>query len=110
MEDRIPCINPSCRRTAKRDNEHEQEIICGKCFRALPISIRTRRKQLDRRNRKLDRLAKRRAFQGDWDQWGRVGRLFDAAWEANWSAIRAYFQPGERPEGLGSFLEDMGLK
>lgn len=110
MSDRIPCINPNCRRTAKREDFDGQEIICAKCFRALPASIRTRRKQLQKRSRLLDRLARRKALQGKGFKWALVARKFDAAWSENWEAMRAYFAPGERPEGLPAFLEDMGLK
>jgi len=38
---RIPCINQRCKRTAPADKYRPgTEIICGKCFKALPAEIK----------------------------------------------------------------------
>lgn len=109
--DRTPCINPSCRRTAPRDAD-DAEIICGRCFRALPAKLRDRFKQLRRREKMLLRLIDKRIAKGTVQVEtiklieGRMRRDF----EANWQAIRTYFRSASgSPVGLDGFLREIGL-
>jgi hypothetical protein len=110
---RIPCINPTCRRTAARDRDDdpETEIICGKCFRALPVALRGRYKQLSQREKRLLRLADRAVTKGEIgpDRVNRIARLIETARAQNWGAVRQYFQRPDRPAGLEGFLQEVGL-
>jgi hypothetical protein len=112
MNDRIPCINPRCRRTAPAEKYDEgTEIVCGKCFRALPLALRVHRRALERRDRRLLRLVERRVARGTITpvQVERV-RLFSAnRLHANWAAIKRCFTAPERPVGLEGFLQEIGL-
>lgn len=105
---RIPCINPRCARTSKADGAGE--MICGKCFKALPLEMRRRDRQCRRRlkglSRKIDvKIAKV-------ENWTRLGRLHEAAsrlFYRNWERMRRYYSEPERPAGLENFLKEIGL-
>lgn len=107
---RTPCLNPRCGRTFKQERVGE-EVVCGKCWRALPVRLTRRHKMLRARNRKLDRLAKRKrkGERATPRQLWRIGMMYDRAWEKNWQEIRAQFVGDEKPEGMDAFLEEMGL-
>lgn len=110
MTDRIPCLNPPCRRTAPADKyEPGDEIVCGKCWKLLPPRLTARYKALKRRDRRLDRLALKGRHQSRGPQWERVTSLFTAAQGRNWAAIRACFLQPEKPVGLEAFLDEVGL-
>lgn len=112
MADRICCINPSCRRTAPRDKfPHSSGIICAKCWKALPEHMRRRHKQLNGRNRVLDRLVNKPAFSPDArrPQWVRLDRNFRALWARLNASMIHFFTAGEEPHGLDDFLKENGL-
>lgn len=108
---RIPCINPRCRRTAPADKyEPGTQIICGKCWKLVPESLRKRDRYLWRHHRKLERYRKRGL---DPIEANRVDRLIDQVeghLHSHWGQIRACFiGDSEKPEGLDAFLEEMNL-
>ncbi|MGX9145866.1 hypothetical protein [Mesorhizobium sp. 128a] len=111
MADRIRCINALCRRTSQADGSGE--MICGKCFRALPVSVKRRdrqcRKRINGLKRKIERLLAKSDGRADIS---RLDRLHDAAlrlFYRNWERMRAYFQTPDKPAGLETFLEEIGL-
>ncbi|ESY88360.1 hypothetical protein X739_00890 [Mesorhizobium sp. LNHC220B00] len=111
MSDRVGCINPRCRRTSKADGSGE--MICGKCFRALPTDMRRRDRQCRRRlnslKRKIERLLAKSDGRADIS---RLDRLHDAAlrlFYRSWDRMRAYYQTPDKPAGLDTFLEEVGL-
>jgi hypothetical protein len=88
-----------------------EEIICGKCFRALPEPIRREYRTLRRRERKLLRLIARRvaAHSIDPATIDLIQQRMFARFDANWSRIVNYFVAPERPVGLEAFLQEMRL-
>lgn len=112
MSGRIPCINPSCRRTAPADKyEPGEEIICRTCWRLLPKHLADRWKRFGRRERRLIRLIDRRLARHDItvDRINGMAVRMDARRVEIWGAIRAYFRSPERPAGLDAFLEEAGF-
>ncbi len=110
MADRIPCINRRCRRTGNPDKMPDtKEIICGKCWKMLPKARRDRHKQLWRRERKLNRLAEKHAGTRKIIKIGRMQRRNREAFLREYDAVFRFFNAPERPEGLESFLEEVGL-
>lgn len=112
MSDRIPCLVPGCRRTAPRKKFPDAvELICGKHFRMLPKAVRDRRRDLKRRARRLERYMDREVAKGRMTEGGR--RVLQEAMErdldAIWEKMRAYFLAPEKPVGLESVLEELGL-
>lgn len=107
---RIPCINPRCRRTASRTEFPDSvEIICGRCFRSLPASLRRRHKAYWTLVRKLRRLSRRKDMVERTGQLARIGEMNDRLGNKLWRAIAAYFVPIDKPKGLDAFLEEIGL-
>lgn len=110
MSDRTPCINPRCRRTFKQEQEGE-EVICGKCLRALPSEIRNDHRRYWREYRKWDRRIKRTAdvlkAQRMHVVRDRFGDMIGKHWDAE---IKTYFQASEKPAGIEAFLEEAGLR
>jgi hypothetical protein len=109
--DRIPCINPRCRRTARADRyEPNTEIICGKCFRALPPDVKARRRQLEGRLRHVKRsVARRFAAMGiEVERSGTVRRV-QIELNVQWDEIKCHLNSPERPMGLDGFLQEVGL-
>jgi len=105
---RIPCINPSCRRTAPREKFPDAEaVICGRCFRALPGNMRAYHRLLERRSRRLARLIERRVARGDPPP-PEVGRYTARKLEESWERIAAYYLAPKGPVGLDAFIEEMG--
>lgn len=110
--ERIPCINPQCRRTARADKyEPGEQIICRLCFRKLPKSIADRYRQLKRRERRLLRLIDKRLKAGtiSSDFIDGLQDRHEAQRTENWMRMRAFFRPVERPAGIETFLEEMRL-
>jgi hypothetical protein len=109
VSDRIPCINPRCRRTAPVERHGEgAEIICAKCFKALPQDLRTDHRRCWREIRKWRKRATRSSnpikaarMRDIVDRW--AGRL-----DLNWSRIRAAVIEPEKPEGLDAFFDEIG--
>jgi hypothetical protein len=108
---RIPCINPQCRRTAPADGDDETQIICGKCWRTLPRSLRDRYQQLSRREKNLLRVTERKFARGEIGsrRVARIACLIEGSRGRNWASIRAYFRPIDKPVGLDGFLQEIGL-
>jgi len=112
MSDRIPCINPRCRRTAPADKcDLGSEIICGKCWRSLPRQMRERHRSLERRAKRLGRLIERRIAKGTIaaDTVDRLGTVVDRRLHESWEELKVHFIAPERPIGLDNFLEEVGL-
>lgn len=113
MADRLPCVNPRCRRTDAIEKHPGHDcIICQKCFKALPASVRTEYKHLRRRERTTERRIARRA-KTDYPTTPAVAawirkRLRERA-SRNYDAIWGFFRPNDKPEGLDAFLEEFGL-
>ena len=111
MPDRIPCINPRCRRTAARDKfPHSNEIICGKCFRTLPVAAQREHRRLWREIRKWERRITRTS---DDIVANRIRRVLDrksAQLNRHWdSDIEPQFLAPQKPAGLDAFFEEAGL-
>lgn len=109
MIDRIPCVNPLCRRTGSIEKFPDcTEICCGKCWKLLPKALTARYRQIRRRwtkvNRRVDRgIAKGRAY-----PYG-LYALLQQQNRANWRAIQSYFTAPPAPAGLENFLKENGL-
>lgn len=111
-DDRIPCLNPRCRRTAPADRyAPATEILCYKCWRTLPRAMRDGLRRLERRARKVERLIRKREAQGSIPPYvaRRVRRRLRNRHHDRWDRIRHYFQAPEKPAGLDAFLEEIGL-
>lgn len=108
-EARTPCLNPRCRRTFKAD-DCSSEVVCGKCFGTLPSEIRNEHRRCWREYRKWDRRIKRTGdplkAQRMHDIRDRFGFLIDRHWQRE---IKPFFLAPEKPEGLDTFLEEVGL-
>lgn len=112
MSDRISCCNPKCRRTAPAERHPgADEIICGKCWKLLPKALTSRYRALRRRDTKGRRLAEKKDRVGKLTdrQIDECDRLAHKLVRQNWLAIRNYFRETEKPEGLESFLSEVGL-
>lgn len=110
--DRIPCINPSCRRTAPREkHEDDEEIVCAKCWKLLPKRLTVRYRALRKREKKLLKLIDRKVARHEISS-DRINDISHSLWQqmrANWVEIRSFFLRPEKPEGLDSFLEGIGM-
>lgn len=109
MSDRIPCINPRCRRTAARDKYPDsEEIICGKCFRALPAGLRAEHRRFWREYRKWERRILRTSDPLKAQRMHDILNRWGAMLDGNWHAIRRTVVTPEKPAGLDAFLEEAG--
>lgn len=106
--DRVPCINPRCRRTFKQEREGE-EVICGKCFRMLPAEIRSEHRRIWREIRKWDRRITRTADMLKAARMHDIRARWAARMDENWAQIRALTINPVKPEGLDAFLQEVGL-
>lgn len=109
---RIPCINPNCRRTADAAKfAAGEEIICGKCWKALPKRLTARYRALRNRSRQIDRIIRKRRARGEIHNRAYALHLrLDRLCEANGRLIKAYFtNPAAEPAGLENFLKETGL-
>ncbi len=85
---RISCIIPQCPRSALRSLfPNADEIICGRCWRTVDLSLRERYAQLKKREKRLERLEQLKALQH---------RHFGVSWSLlreqqrkNWATIEA---------------------
>lgn len=108
--DRIPCLNPRCRRTfARRPGDTDtSETVCAKCWKLLPKPLTQRYRQIDRRWKAIARRVQKREARGQ----AFPPDLFDLLHRhhrRNWTAIRSYFTNPPAPEGLENFLKKVGL-
>lgn len=113
--DRNPCLNPRCGRTFKREPGESEgcEVVCGKCWKTVPLHLRQRYKALRRRYRRIERLLRKKRApvgmrQPEKQAW-LVRRMLDRQIDGNWSLIRASILAAEQPQGLEQFLEENGL-
>lgn len=107
---RIPCINPRCNRTAPAEKyEPGTEIICGKCFKALPTELKAdhRRcwREINKWRRRIARTSDEIKIQRMNDLVNRWGFRLDA----NWRKVRAHIIEPDRPSGIDTFMREMGL-
>jgi hypothetical protein len=111
MSERIPCINPSCRRTAAADKYGaDAEIVCGKCFRTLPKQVADRYRSVRRRGKAMVRKAERRIAKGEPEaKFYAVFDRMDHHYAVSWAAIKSYFTAPPAPAGLENFLKENGL-
>lgn len=108
MSSRIPCINPLCRRTAAQDKfPGSTQIICGKCWRAVPDRIRRRWKQLKTRWKRLERAMRKNHVHGE--TWSRVVDRLESAWDRLDADVVHYFTTSETPAGIEDFLKENGI-
>lgn len=108
---RIPCINPRCKRTAPADKyEPGTEIICRKCFKALPAELRD---EYSRCRNEIGKWERRVTRTSDEIKIKRMHDIVDK-WvlkaDFNWRKIREHIIEPERPAGIENFLSEMGLK
>lgn len=119
MSDRVPCLNPRCGRTFKRQHE-EEETICGKCWRLLPPSVRHRDRQLRRRWKLVERLeAKGTGHRRRGRKFGKpnigapqsytMALKMQQIWRRHWNRVRNFYLAPEKPVGLEAFFEEVGL-
>lgn len=107
---RIPCLNPRCNRTGSPEKlPNCTSIVCYQCWKKTPKAFTERYKSLKKRERSLQRMLKKRPETHE------NPHIFDRIWwqmDVNWARIRAYWtapEPESPPEGLESFLEEVGL-
>lgn len=111
-EPRTHCLNLRCQRTFKQEHEGET-VVCGKCWKLLPAAVRQRGRLIERM------AAKGTAHRRRGRKFGRpeigapqsytMGSKFDRLWERHWTRIRIFFHAPDKPEGLETFLEEIGL-
>lgn len=110
VSDRIPCINPRCRRTFKADDGNS-EVVCGKCFRTLPEAVRKEHRGYWREIRKWDRRILRTADELKIARMRPIRKRFSDQLNRHWdTVIKPFFLAPEKPEGLDSFLEEAGFQ
>ena len=112
MTERISCCNPKCKRTASVERHPgSSEIICSKCWKLLPKALTARYRALRRRDTKALRLATKKERAGGLTdkQINECDRLAEILLRRNWLQIRNYFRETEKPQGLESFLSEVGL-
>ncbi len=107
-EGRTPCINPRCKRTGSSE-EFPSEMICGKCFRALPAELRNEHRRYWREYRKWDRRITRTSDILKARRMHDIRDRFGFLIERNWQRIRSVVLTPQKPEGLDAFLEEVGL-
>lgn len=108
-EGRTPCINPRCRRTADA-TKFPDEMICGTCFRALPLPLRAEFRLAWREYRKWN---KRYFRTSDEIKKARIGDIV-GRWafriDSAWINIRNEVIKPEKPAGIDAFLKEAGLE
>lgn len=108
-EGRTPCINPRCQRTGAAD-EFPGEMICGKCFRTLPVAVRKEHRgywrQLRNYRRRIARSLDEVQIGRLRNVEARISRNLGRHWD---EVIKPFFVAPEKPEGLDAFLEEVGL-
>ena len=110
MSGRIPCLNPRCKRTAAQDKfPGSDEIICGKCFRALPSELRNEHRRNWREYRKWERRILRTSDPLKSLRMRDILNRWAAMIDGNWDVIRRTVVTPEKPAGLDAFLEEVGF-
>ena len=98
-ENRIPCINPRCNRTYKREGGMS-EVVCNKCMKLCPAE--TKRYRYLRR-----RYNHSRRYPQKWtpEKLDQLYRLMDK----NWARLKAKLQsPGGPTANFDEFRKEMG--
>ena len=111
MTDRIPCINPCCRRTAPADKHIDSsEICCSKCWQLIPKHLTRQYRSIRQRAKRMVRAAEKRIAKGE------PSTTFDAVFDrvddrltTNWAAIKSYFNAPPAPAGIENFLKENGI-
>jgi len=99
--DRIPCINPRCNRTYKRE-PGLNEVVCNKCMKLCPIETK-RYRYLRRRYNHL------RRYPHKWTTKKR-DQLLDLM-DANWERLKQKLnRPGGPPANFADFEKEMGWR
>lgn len=107
--DRVPCINPRCRRTYKQTCEGE-EVICGKCFKTLPDAVRKDHRRYWREYRKWERRILRTSDPFKIQTMVKIRDRYGAMIATHWDReIKPRFLYPEKPEGLEGFFNEMGM-
>lgn len=110
MADRIPCINPRCRRTAAQDKfPDSKEIICAKCFRALPLAFRQEHRRCWREINKWERRILKTVDPLKAQRMRVICNRWTDRLNAGWNEMRKTIVQPEKPVGLDTFLEEMRL-
>lgn len=105
---RTPCINPRCNRTGPAD-KFPGEMICGKCFRALPLAMRTEFRLAWREYRKWNKRYLRTSDEIKKARMSPIVGRWAFRIDSSWINIRSTFISPEKPEGLDPVLEELGL-
>jgi len=113
--DRIPCLNPRCRRTAPAHRyEPNAQIVCAKCWKLLPKQLTDRHRSLRNHERTMLRRIDRRRARGEitLERIAQLRARLSQFVAENNDAIHAYFlapDPAAPPQGLESWLQETGL-
>jgi trehalose/maltose hydrolase-like predicted phosphorylase len=79
----------------------------------MPKRLTNRYKQLRKRRKRLDRLINKALRQSKaqipHSRWVTLRDTSNRQWEQLWSEITASLQHPDKPDGLESFLEEMGM-
>lgn len=108
-EGRTRCINSCCKRTAPAE-KFPGEMICGGCFRSLPLQTRQEHQRFWREIRKWERRIKRAVDEHKRAQMTAIRNQWHDRLCNHWDLkIKAFINSTEKPEGLDAFLEELGL-
>lgn len=109
---RIACINPRCRRTASFEKMQCDEIICGKCWKLVPLELRTRYREVRKRYTKIERIIRKRERKMDVlpiQRSAMIDHRLQWQVDVNWAKIRNVFAETSAPEGLENFMMEAGI-
>jgi|GEM_PF-840398 len=107
---RIPCITPGCKRTAPAEKYPDStEIICGKCFRALPADLKQQHRRCWGEINKWRRRITRTGDEVKIKRMTDLVNMWGFRLDANWRSIRRHLENPTKPAGIESFLEEMGM-
>ncbi len=110
MADRIPCINPSCRRTAPAAKyEPGTEIICRTCFRSLPEELRAGHSDIHRAIRKWERRILKTSDELEIARMKGIIEKLANIGNQNWQSIKDRLYASETPAGIENFIKEIGL-
>lgn len=110
--ERIKCLNVNCRITAAQDKyPGSSNIICQKCWKAMPDRFRREWKRLKAHDRKLQKICKKEKYSHGSRRrnWISIDQIFTRRWDKLNSDIINYFAAGEKPPGIETFLKEIGL-
>jgi hypothetical protein len=87
---RISCCIPGCRRTFKAEDCGDGDVMCGKHWRMGDQRLRDRVTRLGRIDRRIERLARRKAIRDCRDErdWQRLSDLFMRRSIRAWELLR----------------------